>query len=709
MTRQSVGKHASEGDQVLAKRTDRGSVVALCGNPNVGKSTVFNALTGMNQHTGNWTGKTVSLAGGACRRAELFFVDLPGTYSLLAHSPEEEVARDAICFGDVDAVVVVCDATALERNLILALQIMEIHPRVILCVNLLDEAKRKHISVDLPLLEQHMGVPVIGTVARREETLRALTESCQAVIKTSQKPSQKAQIEYPAEIERALLPLVRALELRETGALDPHWLARALLDGDTALIGGIERYLGEAISMDADIFAAQDDGRRILEEQGIDREGFIDLISFAAVETAERLAKGVTTVKKDPHRSLDRKLDRILTGRRTAYPVMLLLLAFIFWLTISLSNIPSAWLERAGEWLLGYASKLLLMLHAPPWLHGVLVEGILQVLFRVVSVMLPPMAIFFPLFTLLEDAGYLPRVAYNLDRPFARCHACGKQALTMCMGLGCNAAGVVGCRIIDSPRERMLAILTNSFVPCNGRFPALISILTVFFIFANGWLSSLLCALMLCALILLSIAATFAATKLLSRTLLKGVPSSFVLEMPPYRVPQFGRVLVRSIFDRTLFVLGRAAVVAAPAGLLIWCMANIWAGDMTLLAHVTEFLNPLGRALGMDGAIITAFILGSPANEIVIPLMLMAYLSTGSMAEVGSVESMRALFTANGWTAVTAVCVLIFFLFHWPCTTTLLTVKKETGSLFWTTVAAILPTLFGALICFSIRLIAELC
>ena len=317
------------------------------------------------------------------------------------------------------------------------------------------------------------------------------------------------------------------------------------------------------------------------------------------------------------------------------------------------------------------------------------------------------MAIFFPLFTLLEDSGYLPRVAYNLDRPFKRCGACGKQALTLCMGFGCNAAGVVGCRIIDSPRERLLAVLTNNFVPCNGRFPMLISVITMFFISGAGGLSSLFSVFLLTAAIVLSIAMTFLVTKLLSLTVLKGVPSSFTLELPPYRKPQIGKVIVRSVFDRTLFVLGRAAAVAAPAGLIIWLMANITAGDATLLEICSDFLDPLGRLMGLDGVILIAFILGFPANEIVVPIIIMAYTATGSITELASLAEMRQLFVSNGWSWVTAVCFIIFTLMHWPCSTTLITVKKETGSLKWTALAALLPTAAGILLCIAFNAAAK--
>ena len=421
---------------------------------------------------------------------------------------------------------------------------------------------------------------------------------------------------------------------------------------------------------------------------------------------AAEIAAAVTRRKRDGYPARDRKLDAILTGRRFGYPAMLLLLLFVFWLTISGANLPSAWLSVAFSFLECKLSALLLYLQAPNWLHDLLVLGIFRVLSSVVAVMLPPMAIFFPLFTILEDSGYLPRIAYNLDRPFKRCGACGKQALTMCMGFGCNAAGVVGCRIIDSPRERLIAVLTNSFVPCNGRFPAMISLICIFFVgISGGVFASFASALLLTAVILLGVGMTLFASRLLSKTLLRGVPSSFALELPPYRRPQIGKVIVRSVFDRTLFVLGRAVSVAAPAGLIIWVLANVRAGDATLLAHMTHTLDPIGRVLGIDGVILSAFILALPANEIMLPLAVMSYSASGILAETGGTAELAALLGGCGWTAKTAVCVLVFSLLHWPCSTTIITVKKETGSALAALASALLPTAVGALVCIIINLI----
>ena len=607
--------------------------VALAGNPNVGKSTVFNGLTGLHQHTGNWTGKTVDLAEGVAvlEGETIRLIDLPGTYSLSARSAEEEVARDFLAAGAYDVAVVVCDATCLERNLILALQIIEVAPRTVVCVNLLDEAKRKGITVDLAALSRALGVPVVGVVARRRRTLSAMLYS------------------------------IRQAAARPAAP-------RTVSDGEVTE----------------------------------------DRAAVAHLHRAAEIAASAVKMPSDAHRG-DRRLDRLLTGRWTAYPFMLLLLALVFFITIVGANTPSEWLSSLFAWLGAHLRAGLEAIHAPPFAVGLLVDGIYGVLSTVVAVMLPPMAIFFPLFTLLEDVGYLPRIAYNLDRPFCRCKACGKQALTLCMGFGCNAAGVTGCRIIDSPRERLLAILTNSFVPCNGRFPTMIAVITVFLAgTAAGLGATLTVSLLLSLFIVLGVVMTLIATRLLSATLLRGTSSAFTLELPPYRPPQVGKILVRSLLDRTVFVLGRAAAVAAPAGLLIFLLANVRAGGVSLLAHAAGFLDPAGRILGLDGAILLGFILGFPANEIVLPITMMVYLAAGTVPSMGSAAEIGGLLAANGWTAVTAVCFILFSLMHWPCSTTVLTVKKETGSRRWTAVAVLLPTLFGIVACLLANGLAHL-
>lgn len=664
--------------------------VMLTGNPNVGKSTVFNRLTGMRQHTGNWPGKTVELAEGSyqygikekesCgqRYRDYRLIDLPGTYSLKARSEEEIVTTEALQSGKADVVVVVCDASCLERGLRFALEVQELCGElcgelsgdlpVIICVNLCDEAEKKGIQIDFELLEQLTECKVVSASAARGKGLEQLK---QAIAEASCRICEKKI-------------LIKACEAEEDR-------------------GGITAGENPARRIDG-----EDSAKRTAGEDSAKRAAFI--------------VEQTVQIKNQTYWHRDYGIDRFLTSPVTGSICMLGMLFVLFWLTMNGANYPSALLSTFFGWIGDVMEAGLTEISCPELLKSLWLDGVWRVSSWVVSVMLPPMAIFFPLFTILEDLGYLPRVAFHLDGCFKKCHACGKQALTMCMGLGCNAVGVTGCRIIDTKKERLLAILTNSLIPCNGRFPALIALITMFFAGGSAWAGGLL----MCLAILLAVGMTFLVTRLLAAVLNKGKNSTFILELPPYRKPQFGQILIRSLVDRTLFVLSRAILAAAPAGLIIWLLANIQVagvsdisqisavtdrslaghtGGISLLQLFTSWLEYPASFIGLDGAILFAFILGFPANEIVLPAVLMCYMARGSLVEVPALDQLRLILIDNGWTVETALCMLLFTLFHWPCATTCMTIHKETGSWKWTAAAFLLPAICGCVLCGLVHMI----
>lgn len=702
LTSSSTGTKLLDNDiEALKSKCD--FTIAIAGNPNVGKSTVFNSLTGLHQHTGNWPGKTVSNASGIAtfNNKNFLLVDIPGTYSIMSNSQEEEIARDYICFGNPDCTVVVLDATCLERNLNLVYQILEITNKVVVCVNLLDEAKKKGIEIDLDKLSFTLGVPVVGTIARKKKTLNKLMQSVYEVC-TENCSDELFKIEYPESIENAITIVEKSAKELLCSSLftNYRWISLKLLEGNSKIISSIENYLNINLVDNENISCSVNKAKEILEENNINISSFKDIIVSTIMYHSEKISLDVIRCKRQNYSVRTNKIDKILTSKLTGIPIMLLFFALIFWITITGANYPSALLTKFFNYI---ETKLVLLFehfNSPLWLIDISVFGLYRTLAWIVAVMLPPMAIFFPLFTILEDLGYLPRIAFNLDNFFRKACTSGKQALTMCMGFGCNAAGVVGCRIIDSPRERLVAMLTNNFVPCNGRFPFLITISSIFFASsALGIWSSIWSTLAVIAVIIIGVIVTLVVSKILSKTILKGMPSSFMLELPPYRTPQFGKILVRSIFDRTLFVLGRAVSIAIPAGIIIWLFANINISGISLLTHVANFLDPFAKLMGLDGYILTAFILALPANEIVLPIILMSYTAGGSLMQIDDLSNISNILISNGWTILTAINVMLFCLMHFPCSTTLITIRKESGSLKWTALAFLIPTFLGIITC----------
>jgi ferrous iron transport protein B len=707
-------------------------VVALAGNPNTGKSTVFNCLTGLRQHTGNWPGKTISRAEGgfAYMGARYKIVDLPGTYSLRSASPDETVAREFLLFGQPDVTVITVDASALERNLNLVLQILQFTGRAVLCLNIMDEARANKLLVDARRLAADLGIPVVPCSARRGEGIKELTAAIHAVA-TGEVVCTPRRLELDVPGLREALPVIKGGLVQLFPAVGhPEWVALRLLEGDHVVadmvragnLGWLGNDHAAAVAPGAslpDAHASSAPARaacEVLVEAAAELRWKLPanyqdrLTELIYAESSHIVVRSVAREGTSRRIDLQHKLDALLTGPWTGFPIMALIFAIVLWLTISGTNVPSAFLY---DCLLGQVYPFLnAQSHAllPAWLAGILVDGIYRATAWVVSVMLPPMAVFFPLFTMLEDFGYLPRVAFNLDRLFHRVGAHGKQSLTMAMGFGCNAAGVIATRIIDSPRERLIAILTNNFALCNGRWPTQILVASIFLgALAPPALAGSVASVAVFVVAMLGFALTLLTSWVLSRTVLRGEASTFSLELPPYRPPNVLRTLYTSFVDRTFFVLWRAILFAIPAGALIWLVSKVSVNGSLLAAWLVEGLDPVAWVLGLNGTILLAYIIAIPANEIIIPTILMLCVlltkhvipggEAGVMFESDSVADVKTLLTQSGWTLLTAVSLMLFSLCHNPCSTTLFTIYKETRSARWTALAAVLPLGIGGGLC----------
>lgn len=610
--------------------------IVLVGNPNVGKSTIFNSLTGLNQHTGNWSGKTVNYAYGSYihNNRIIKVVDLPGSYSLNGYTDEEIIANEYISNSD-SIMVVVLDSTNLLRNLNILIQVLNISNRVIACLNFSDELKKQNITIDTDELSLQLGIPVIKTTATDSSTS---------------------------------IKLKQAVDHLYSGKINTFCVNNLKVNNEL----NYSEYTKEIFKISENIYN-----------------------------------KCVCSSNTDKNKI--NIFDRLLCKKITGIPMMILMLAVVFWITIFGANYLSEYLSSIFEYIKIDFKILMEVILINETIISLLVDGIFTTLSWVVSVMLPPMAIFFPIFSLLEDCGLLPRIAFNADGLFRKAGCNGQMSLTMAMGFGCNSCGVTGCRIIRSKKEKNIAIITNSFMPCNGKLPSLITIATIFFATSlNIAVNALITSFVLIISISLAIFVTILTSYVLSKTVYKSEESTFVMEIPPLRKPQIIKTIAYALRDKAWYVLKRAVVVAIPAGAIIWIFTNVYIENESLLCYIGDMLDPIGALLGLNGIVLLAFILGFPANEIVIPIIVMAYLSHNSLVEYTSIEHLAVLLQSNNWSIITGICFMIMCIFHFPCSTTCLTIYKETKNIKTTALAIIIPTLIGLFLCFIVNTLSLL-
>ena len=675
---------------------ERRIVVAMAGNPNVGKSVIFNALTGSRQHVGNWPGKTVERAEGVFQHQgrEIRLVDLPGTYSLAAQSPEEMIARDYIVSGEPDVVVSIVDATCLERNLNLVLQILELTDKVVVVLNLMDEVRRQGWEIDVEALEEVLGVPVVPTVAIEGEGLPELVEAI-AQVAEGRRKTYPVSVDYGLSVEGYTQTLQEDLSYMGIEERS-RWVALKLLEDDPEIVEAFKQGKLAVLGLAAPSAlpeALQALLRRAVRlREGIRPDAKVEIIR-RRYEFAHDVVHRVAHRLRPEEESLTDRIDHIVTHKVWSWPIMLAVFLAIFWITINGAEIAGGWLEAFFSWVIRAVRTWLMSVQAPWWVSGALVDGFIVGIGTVITVMLPPMIILFTAFALLEDLGLLPRVAFNLDRPMQVLGSQGKQTLTWGMSFGCNVTGVMASRIIENKKVQLVSILTSPLIICSGGYGAGIAL--VIALFGDRALPVML------SLVLLSLGAASLATLILNKTLFRGEPGGFVLEMPPYRKPKWGQVAWRALVDRVAHTMWRAVEFAGPASLLIWLLGNLPPGvpfEQTAVGWMVRTLAPLGRPFGLTGEMLTALLFTLPAKEIVVPALAMTYGLQTTLVESEGVLN----YLPQAWTPLSSYTFMVFFMLYLPCLVTVWATWKETRSLKWTMMGLLVPLTIASTITFLV-------
>jgi len=651
--------------------------VALGGNPNIGKSTLFNLLTGRNQHVGNWPGKTVEKVEGRLRYNGKIIkvVDLPGTYSLNAGSLEEVIARDFLVQGKPDVVLAMADATNLERNLYLVLQLMELTPRLVLAVNMMDVARREGLRINLNKLSAALGIPVVSISAATGQGIDGLLKTVIAVGEGTITPAPR--VDYGKEIESCLQKISAALA-GAAARWPRRWTALKLLENNPAVAAELKA---------AGHVEALQQAAACREFIGpcVQRKVIAALYGFA-----HRVAAEAVTGRSNGRRSLTERLDGIVLHRLAAFPIILVMLGTIFAITLFGAAPLSARLAAIFAWLADQTREILVCLHAPWWLTGAVVDGLIVGMGAVISVMLPTMTIFFVIFALLEDAGFVPRLAFIMDRPLKAVGSQGKHCVSCLLAFGCSIPAVSSTRIMTGS-HRLLAMLTSPLLPCNGRLGVMLAVTGAFF--------GMRAPLAMVGLLAIAAAAVMAGTFLLHAIFFRADNPGFVLELPPYRLPRLRPVIFRTLREKVWHVLTRAALLAAPMTVVIWVLSNFPAGPApSITARLADLLKPAGLFFGLDGKTLVAALYALPAKEVVLGALAITNGLTSSLEGSAALES----HLLAGWSGLQAFTFLVFFMLYLPCAYTAVVIYKESKSLKWTAVGLLLPLVMALAITWAV-------